>query len=150
MTMSSRVLLVASGGKLRGFFTHPLVAIAALVVTPDAVAQEEASSSSPLQVREFLRLLEDPAVQEWLKSQGAQAAPPATAAGATPQPTPSHYLAERIAAVQQYLHDLRAGAVPGLPLQVERAGRTLSTEVAGAGQGCIALLLGLFIGLGLE
>ncbi len=150
MTMCYRLLPAACRGSLRAFCRHFLLAGPVLaVLTLDAVAQEASFASSPPQVREFLKLLEDPAVQGWLRTHAAQAAaPPGVSTEAIPQSTPSHYLAGRIAAVRQHLLDLRA-AIPELPLQFERAGRVLSAEIAGAGQGGIALLLGLFVGLGL-
>jgi small-conductance mechanosensitive channel len=138
------------GEGLRGLCKHFLAPIAVLMaLASNSAAQEELSPSSPPQVREFLRLLEDPSVKGWLRAHTAQAS--AMSHGSSEpavQVAPSHYIAGRIAAVRQHLIDLHA-AIPTVPLQFDQAGKILRAEIASAGQGRIAILLSLFFGLGL-
>src|SRR5262245_14095402 len=83
-----------------------LITVMGLFLAASAVSPAAAQSTGgdvPPTVRELVRLLEDPAVKEWLKTQGVTTAPPATSAADAAAASPSGYLARRIAAFHQHL-----------------------------------------------
>src|SRR5262245_10160049 len=75
----------------------------ALSVLSPATAQSTDSDAVPPNVRELLRLLEDPAVKAWLQTQGVATPAPASAPADAESGSPSGYLAGRIAAFHQHL-----------------------------------------------
>jgi small-conductance mechanosensitive channel len=116
------------------------------------LAQKSAPAAEPpAKVQELLKLLDDPAVRDWLAQQkagtaAAQAAPPAESAPAKEMGA-SSYFAGRIAAIREHMTALVA-ALPTLPDQFATAGRNLSREFQDRGLIKILLLIAVFIGLG--
>jgi len=128
-----------------------LITVVGLFLAVSAASPSAAQTSGgevPPNVRELVRLLDDPAVKEWLKTQGvttpAAAATPADAASASP----SGYLARRIAAFHQHLDDL-VQAWPTLPDQFAMAAATLGSELQGSRLWHVLILIGLSVALGM-
>jgi small-conductance mechanosensitive channel len=126
-----------------------IVAALALVLCPPAVLGQGTTQSAdaPPQVRELLKLLDDPAVRDWLERQRAGAAEAPAAPAAAPAATPSGHFAGRVAAIRQHLHGL-AAALPTLPAEFERAGIILSLEFQEQGIVTVLLLILAFAALG--
>jgi small-conductance mechanosensitive channel len=118
---------------------------AAAVPAAPAIAQGTEQEQSP-QVRELLRILDDPQVRSWLKSHTA-ADTPAAAAVEPAAGSPSEYLAGRIARVHGHITDL-AAAWPTLPAQFAAASATLSNALAASGSGQVLLLIGFSVLIG--
>jgi small-conductance mechanosensitive channel len=119
-----------------------------LIICPAAAQQNNEHDGIPPQVRELVRILDDPQVRSWLKSHEAETAAINESPGpdAHAQPTsPSEYLAARVVAVRQHLVDL-VEAWPTLPAQFANASAILSQEPQRRGQGL--LLIALFVLLG--
>jgi small-conductance mechanosensitive channel len=140
----------ASGvAMLRILITVVGLFLALSIVSP--AAAQMAEGEVPPNVRDLVRLLDDPAVKEWLKSQGvvAGATTPALAAAPAdvPSASPSGYLARRIAAFHQHLNDL-VQAWPTLPDQFALASATLGSELQGRRLWHFLLLIGLSVALG--
>jgi small-conductance mechanosensitive channel len=109
---------------------------------------ETAESETALpQVRELVRLLQDPEVQAWLKAHDATVMPPANTADSAAA-SPSGYLAGRIAALHQHLGDL-AAAWPSLPDQFAAGRMALRGALQGGRLWHVLILVGLSLGLGL-
>jgi hypothetical protein len=118
---------------------HPVARLLAALIlaglfagAPVAVAQEAppvAAETTQPAVRQFLDLLADPAVRDWLARQsvagrtattpGPTAADPSGAAA-----SPSHDLTMRLEAIRHHVAAL-AAALPALPDEFRRAGATL-------------------------
>jgi len=128
------------------------VAAMSLAAALPVLAQETAPAAEPpAKVQELLKLLDDPAVRDWLAQQkagtaAAQPTPPVEPAAAQ-QMGPSSYFAGRVAAMRQHIAGLVA-ALPKLPAELERAGIILGLEFQERGLIKILLLIAVFIGLG--
>jgi small-conductance mechanosensitive channel len=123
------------------------LALSAVSGPSPAAAQTTNAEAALPQVRELIRLLQDPEVQTWLKSHDIAVTPP-PADTDTASASPSGYLAKRIAALHQHLGDL-ASAWPDLPAQFAAAAATLGSELQGSRLWHVLILVGLSVGLGL-
>ena len=113
------------------------------------MAQSPAPASSPdtpPQVREFLELLDDPAVRDWLETQRTANQAPTTAA-LSEKARIEGYFGARIEAIQQHFASL-AATFPMLPADFEQAAATLAADLHERGLIEILLLLGGFVALG--
>ena len=128
-----------------------VIALALLseIIAGPSVAQSPTPTSSPdkpPQVREFLELLDDPAVRDWLQTQRTANQAPTSA-------TPSEkariegYFGARVMAIQQHFASL-AATFPMLPADLEQAAATLAADFHERGLIEILLLLGGFVTLG--
>jgi small-conductance mechanosensitive channel len=115
-----------------------------------AVAQ---SDPPPEKVQELLRLLDDPAVRDWMAQQnaGMPAAADATAATGTVAHgggmSPGHFMDERLATIRDHINQIVA-AVPVLPGEFAKLRDRLVLELADrSGLGVLALIAA-FLGLG--
>jgi hypothetical protein len=128
--------------------------VAALYVlygTPGALAQTQATGptaveGAPPQVHALLKLLDDPAVRQWLERQHA-----ADAAAATPAPPAADnmvtdYFVTRITAIRQHIGALVA-TLPDLPAQFDRAFLILNLEFRDRGLIELLLLVAAFAAL---
>jgi len=101
-------------------------------------------------VRELLKLLDDPEVQAWIKTETASKAPQAAE---TPDATGEieHRLSARISAIREHLSGLLT-VIPELPAQFGRAFAALGRESQGRSQLAVLgyLLAFLLLGLGVE
>ncbi|HVR67820.1 MAG TPA: mechanosensitive ion channel family protein [Verrucomicrobiae bacterium] len=126
------------------------IVLAAAVSVP-VVAQEAAPAAEPpAKVQELLKLLDDPAVREWLaqhQSDTSAAQPTPPNAPAEEAMGPSSYFAGRVAAIREHMAGLVA-ALPTLPDEFERAGIILGLEFQERGLIKILLLIAVFVGLG--
>ncbi len=102
----------------------------------------DAAAPPPEQVRELVKLLDDPAVKAWLQDRQT-----------TPAPAPnvesrlSRVITARISAVGDHLSGLVAN-VTQLPVELQRAGSILRSDFGERGIIEIVLLLAVFIALG--
>jgi small-conductance mechanosensitive channel len=116
-----------------------------------ALAQSDASSTPPAQIRELMRLLDDPVVRDWIAAQHASdpAAEPSAETGSEPSMTmnPGGFLDRRLAEIRTHLIDL-AHVVPLLPGQLADAQARLMLELDDRGMWRVLLLIGAFLGLG--
>ncbi|GAB2174538.1 mechanosensitive ion channel domain-containing protein [Dongia sp. agr-C8] len=129
------------------------IAVFGLLLTLSALtplaAQTQAPEPAQPQIRELLRLLEDPGVKAWLQSQGTAAtAKQAEAAADSPMASPSGYLAGRIAAFHQHLTGL-VQAWPTLPDQFAAAVATFRGEMEGSRFWQVLILVVLSVTIGL-
>ncbi len=126
-------------------------AVLAATVSVPVIAQEAAPAAEPpAKVQELLKLLDDPAVRDWLAQQkaGAAAAEPAPPAAPAEQAMgPSSYFAGRVAAIREHMNALVA-ALPNLPAEIAGAGRRLAAEFQERGLIKILVLIAVFVGLG--
>jgi small-conductance mechanosensitive channel len=107
-----------------------------------ALAAEEAASLPP-KVEELVKLLADPAVQQWLEAQRVKPTPPPERRALDP----AAFLAERLAVVRDHLADLAAS--PGrLPSELRQAWQTLRTAAGERGPLTVLALGALCIALG--
>ena len=117
-----------------------------------------AAGAPPAKVQELLKLLDDPAVRDWLTQHRGAAAQPASPPAAASPPaedaspadssmTASGYFAMRLAAIRQHLGGLVA-AVPTLPHEFERCFIILSLEFQQYGLIGVLVLIAVFVGLG--
>jgi small-conductance mechanosensitive channel len=133
-------------------FPRLVVALALLSginITGPAVAQSPAPAASdnqPPQVREFLELLDDPAVREWLQTQRTAIQAPMSAA-TSEKARIEGYFGARIEAIQQHFAAL-AATFPMLPADFEQAAATLAADLHERGLIELLLLLGGFVALG--
>jgi small-conductance mechanosensitive channel len=131
-----------------GRFFVALVLLSAIMTAPSAAQSPTATASpdQPPQVREFLELLDDPAVRDWLATQRtADHAPPA--AGPSEKARIEGYFGARIEAIQQHFASL-AATFPMLPADFEQAAATLADDLHERGLIELLLLLGGFVALG--
>ena len=114
----------------------------------DALAQARAEPT-PDQVKSLLQLLSDPVVKGWIEreTKGGPAAPPGSALD-DDEASISGYVEGQLVAVHDHIADL-AAAAPGLPGSLGAAAARLRQEVVGWFPGEMALLLAVFVGLGL-
>ena len=106
----------------------------------------EYEATSP-QIAEFMALLADPKVRDWLEKQGAVEAShnkPAPEAESV-----SEYVDSRIGATREHLAAL-AAAVPDLPNQFERGVGLLQAEIPTRGTVVVLVLAFAALGYGLE
>src|SRR5690349_19564118 len=95
------------------------VTVCALFLAVSAVTSATAQTPQegvPANIRELVRLLEDPEVKAWLKAHDAGVVQTESGPADSTAASPSGYLAKRIAAFHQHLDDL-AQAWPTLPDQ---------------------------------
>ncbi len=129
-----------------------VLALMALMALPgDAAAQSKAPASSdapPAKVQELLNLLADPGVQQWIEQHGK----PGAVAPATSTPEMSEslsaYGAERMATIHDHVRAV-VMALPGVPGELMKAGRTLTQSFMEGGVIRILLLVLGFVVLGL-
>jgi moderate conductance mechanosensitive channel len=119
-------------------------ALAAKAAGASAAAAGEEEATSP-KIREFLTLLADPKVQEWLEKQG-EAKAAASAEGET-DGSISHALDNHLGAMREHMIALGA-ALPDLPNQFEQGSARVSAELGHGGRARALLLLTVFVGLG--
>jgi small-conductance mechanosensitive channel len=131
-----------------------LLVACAWAIPEQAQAQTQAPQTQPAAVQDFLRLLEDPAVQSWLRSQ-RDGSPPATARAQAPLSTLEHdvaqgagLIAERIAEIRRHVAGL-ALATTELGNQAKRLGDMLAPELARLGLVAILALFLVSIGAGM-
>ncbi|WP_395018902.1 mechanosensitive ion channel family protein [Dongia sp.] len=131
---------------LRIFITVLGLLLAVSTALPATAQTADAEAALP-QVRELIRLLEDPEVKAWLKAQGVAvtSAEPAPAEAAA---SPSGYVARRIGALHQHFDNL-VRTWPELPGQFAMAAATLGGELQGGRLWHALILVGLSVGLGL-
>lgn len=108
MTMSCTALPAWCRRRPRGLGRWFILLVAAMVSLTLNASAQETTTPPPAAVRELLQLLEDPAVQEWLRAHQTAAAQADIPEAPAPQRTPSHCLDERLVAVRQHVLDLRA------------------------------------------
>jgi moderate conductance mechanosensitive channel len=116
-------------------------ALAAKGAGTSATAASDEGATSP-KIHEFLTLLADPKVQEWLEKQGA-----AKAAAGEADVSVSHELDSHLSAIREHMVALGA-ALPDLPNQLEQGSARVSAELGHGGRARALLLLAAFIGLG--
>ena len=116
-------------------------AVAAKAAETSAAAAGDEGATSP-KIHEFLTLLADPKVQEWLEKQGKAKA----AAGETDNSI-SHELDSHLVAIREHIAALGA-VLPDLPNQWKRGSARVSAELGDGGRARALLLLAVFIGLG--
>jgi moderate conductance mechanosensitive channel len=126
-----------------------LGAIALLAAGVRAQEPSVARVDPPPQVRELLRLLDDPDVRAWIERQ--RAADSASGAPSTPtlarEETASRLLEARRTAIRAHFVDILA-ALPTVPAQLGRVGSILYQELRDFGAvGVVALIAG-FVALG--
>jgi moderate conductance mechanosensitive channel len=120
-------------------------ALAAKAAGTSAAAAGNEGATSP-KIREFLTLLADPKVQEWLEKQGEAKAAAGSAARET-DGSISHELDSHLGAIREHIVALGA-ALPDLPNQFEQGSARVSAELGHGGRARALLLLAVFIGLG--
>jgi moderate conductance mechanosensitive channel len=120
-------------------------ALAAKAAGTSAAATGDEAATSP-KIREFLTLLADPKVQEWLEKQGEAKAAAGSAAGETDNSV-SHELDSHLGAIREHMIALGA-ALPDLPNQFELGSARVSAELGHGGRARALLLLAVFVGLG--
>src|SRR5262249_11908871 len=121
-----------------------------LVPASSALADTPAPApAEPPQVKAFLQLLDDPAVQHWLANRKSAEAKPLAPAAETGSAnvTVSNYFESRLAAIQAHLAGL-AAALPMLPGEFERVWTTLMLEFEQRGLFKVLLLAVGFIAIG--
>ena len=128
-----------------------VIALALLfgIIAGPSVAQSPTPTSSPdkpPQVREFLELLDDPAVRDWLQTQRT-ANQALTSATTSEKARIEGYFGARVVAIQQHFASL-AATFPMLPADFEQAAATLAADFHERGLIEILLLLGGFVALG--
>ena len=128
-------------------FITAVMAAALLAVALAGAATAQPAAEPPPQVRELLRLLEDPTVRDWLDRQRAGESTSREAIPAETETTISALLATRIAAIRGHLASL-AAAIPTLPDELRRVGGILSRELQDYGIAGVLLLLVAFVALG--
>src|SRR4051794_9588663 len=135
------------GGRAVWLVVSMFVALTLPALLATAAAQT-AAPVAPAEVRELLRLLNEPNVRSWLGEELKKA--PADHAAASERPVAS-LVAERLAVTRARLDGLGA-AVPGLPKEFSKAAAVLGAEVQDRGPvGILALVLGFsLLGLGAE
>lgn len=120
---------------------------------PALAAENDAPATAEPQpaVRQFLDLLADPVVRDWLAQQSTASkvatgsATPIEASAAAA--SPSHDLSTRLEAIRRHVAGLVA-ALPALPAEFRRAGATLSREIQERGQPRVLVLVFGFAALG--
>ncbi len=113
-------------------------------ISPACAQSPSAPASPPPQVEQLLRLLQDPAVRDWIDRQRqAQPAP----VEAAPQTEASEMMAGRVSAIREHLISL-VGAVPRLPGEARQAADLLSAELQSRPLYDILWLVLGFAGLG--
>ncbi len=135
------------------FWLFAVAGVLAAALSVPVIAQEAAPSGEPpAKVQELLKLLDDPAVRDWLAqhqaSSAAAAQPTPPAAPAKQEMGASSYFASRVAAIREHVAELMT-AFPKLPAEFARAGIILSLEFQERGLLTILLLIAVFVGLGL-
>ena len=106
-----------------------LATLAGLLLVTPALAQT--AEPTPEQLRTLAGLLQDPAIQSWLKAQADQPQP--AAAGAPGQPAGAQaMMVSQLDAMRAFLREL-AAAVPTLPDELGRAWATFAAERAAWG-----------------
>jgi small-conductance mechanosensitive channel len=120
-------------------------AVAAKAAGKSAAAAGDEGATSP-KIREFLILLADPKVQEWLEKQGEAKATAESAAGEADNSI-SHELGSHLGAIREHMIGLGA-ALPDLPNQIERTSARITAELGHNGRTRALLLLAVFVGLG--
>jgi small-conductance mechanosensitive channel len=126
------------------------VTVCALFLAVSAVTSATAQTPQegvPANIRELVRLLEDPEVKAWLKAHDAGVAQPESGPTDSAAASPSGYLAKRIAAFHQHLDDL-AEAWHTLPDQFAMAVATVGSELQGGRLWHVLILVGLSVALG--
>ncbi|WP_374651727.1 mechanosensitive ion channel family protein [Dongia sp.] len=100
----------------------------------------------PAQVQELLRLLDDPAIRDWVAAQRDTAVPDA-AKPVTEEMSPSSYVDTRLAQIRRHIAGLIA-TVPNLPAEFARACDILMVEFESRGLLQIGSLILGFLALG--
>jgi moderate conductance mechanosensitive channel len=108
-----------------------------------AAAGDEATSPK---IHEFLTLLADPNVQEWLEKQGAAKAAAGSGSDSA-EISVSHELDTHLTAVRDHMVAL-AVTLPDLPNQFEHASSRVNAELGHGGRARALLLIAAFVGLG--
>ena len=120
---------------------------------PALAAENTPATAEPQPaVRQFLDLLADPAVRDWLAQQGVAAksnmtGSPAPIDAPAAEISPSHDLSTRLEKIRRHVAAL-VTAVPMLPAEFQRAGATLSREIQERGQPRVLVLVLGFVALG--
>ncbi|MBM3523317.1 MAG: mechanosensitive ion channel family protein, partial [Alphaproteobacteria bacterium] len=118
-----------------------------LVLGSIDAARAQAPSTPPPAVQELLRLLDDPAVQAWLRQQRAPHTAPERDAGAE-NGASANFVAERVARLRAHLATL-GDAVPYARDEFSRVAARLGPELRAHGIGWLVLLFATFLGLGI-
>ncbi|WP_374383756.1 mechanosensitive ion channel family protein [Dongia sp.] len=122
-----------------------MVLAVAICLSGQTWAQSNSSTTSaPPQIEELLRLLDDPAVREWVASQRPN--PEATKV-ASEEIAPGIYIDQRLAEIRSHIANLMA-AVPRLPAEFGRARDIVMVEFENRGIVRIGSLILGFLGLG--
>ena len=139
-------LATGRGPGLRAMATLLVLALHMLACGP---ARAEAPAAPPEKVQEFIRLLDDPAVRQWLETAKQVPLSAETAAQGSPAGTMEKGMVS--SGLDRFRNHLAAiaAAWPLLPRHFEAIGMTVMTEIDEAGLLVIAALVILFIALGL-
>ncbi len=122
--------------------------VGALLLGCEAKAQAPAEPT-PEQVKSLLQLLSDPVVKSWIERESKSSpAPPPESELAADETSISGYVEAQMVAAHDHVAEL-AAAAPGVPGEWAGAVARMRQEVAGWFPGEMALLLAVFVGLGL-
>jgi len=113
-----------------------------------ATAAPAPAAAPPPKVQEMLNLLADPGVQQWIEQHGKPAATPPAELASEATDSLSAYGAERMATVHEHVMAV-VTALPTVPSEVMKAGRTLTQSFMEHGLIRIFLLIAGFVILGL-
>ncbi|TDQ82966.1 small-conductance mechanosensitive channel [Dongia mobilis] len=116
-----------------------------LVLATPSIAQE----AMPEKVQELLRLMDDPAVREWVAQQtGETGVQPASPTSAGMMQNPAHFMDQRLREIRQHIDGIIA-AVPNVSGEMMRLRDRLILEMADHGVLETIALIFAFLGLGL-
>jgi moderate conductance mechanosensitive channel len=124
-------------------WTAPHAAAAAAKIAGTSAASVSDEGATSPKIHEFLNLLADPKVQEWLEKQGRAKA----AASETADNSVSRELDSHLGAIREHIVALGA-ALPDLPNQFAQGSARVSAELGHGGRARALLLLAVFVGLG--
>ncbi|WP_342235158.1 mechanosensitive ion channel family protein [Inquilinus sp. OTU3971] len=155
--MTKHLAMAAVPAMLRAVLrvSAALILAGLLAGAPVAAAQDAppaAADATQPAVRQFLDLLGDPVVRDWLAQQAVASKAATTASPAPIEPpaaavSPSQDLSTRLEAIRRHVAGLVA-ALPTLPAEFRHAGATLSREIQERGQPRVLVLVLGFAALG--
>jgi small-conductance mechanosensitive channel len=120
-----------------------LLGLAAVIFADAPAFAQSTDTAIPPQVQELLRLLDDPAISDWV----AQQRTPAETAQPAEEMSPSGYMDRRLADIRQHIDSL-VMTVPKLPAEFDRAGIILMVEFQDRGIVQVLSLIFGFLALG--
>ncbi len=105
------------------------------------------SDTPPEKVQELLRLLDDPAVRDWVARQGTGPATTPTPSMADVTMNPGHFMDQRLISVRAHIDQLIA-AIPLVPTEFATLRDRLMVELSDRGGLEVLALIAAFLGLG--